>query len=63
MPPAIQQGDLSSFVCALCAISGRKTTSALLERSDIISGKNDAFHGIVGLGFVKKKEPKCLCHF
>ncbi len=48
MPPAIQQRDLSSFVCALCTISGRKnTTSALLVRSAIISGKNEAFHGVV----------------
>lgn len=30
-----------------CAISGRKNTSALLVRSAIISGKNDAFCGFV----------------
>jgi hypothetical protein len=47
VPPAIQQRDLSSFVCALCTISGRKNTSALLVRSAIISGKNEAFHGVV----------------
>jgi hypothetical protein len=49
VPRAIEQGDLSSFVCALCAISGRKNTSALLVRSAIISGKNDEFCGVVRL--------------
>ncbi len=49
MPPAIQQGDLSSFICASCAVSGRKNTSAPLVRSAIISGMNDAFRGVVRL--------------
>jgi hypothetical protein len=31
----------------LCAISGRKNTSALLVRSAIISGKNYAFRGVL----------------
>jgi hypothetical protein len=65
VPPAIQQGEIHLHLYVNCAqFQEGRIQVHYLSRSAIISGKNDAFRGVMGLGFVKiREEPKCLCHF